>query len=359
MGSFAFIVHPIELMDVARKFPVAKYLPKKLVEYVLRHVAPFKLSEITGVRSEYGSASGWFISCPLTPGMMLSMPEEKVMNKIIDAAKLAQDLGAKIVGLGAFTAVVGDAGITVSRNVDIAVTTGNSYTVATAIEGTLKAAQLMGKDMDSAEVLVLGATGSIGRVLALILAHRGHRLTLTARNVTRLERVARQITKETGMVPRITDDVKQAVRRADVIFCVSSAIDVLIEPEDLKPGALVCDVARPRNVSVEVKRKREDVLVIEGGIVKVPGEVEFNFDFGFPKGHSYACMAETMILALEERYENWSLGRSLTVAQVSGIARLAKKHGFEVSGLRSFERPVTQEEIAMANRNALLNDTNS
>ena len=30
MGSFAFVVHPIELMDVARKFPVAKYLPKKL-----------------------------------------------------------------------------------------------------------------------------------------------------------------------------------------------------------------------------------------------------------------------------------------------------------------------------------------
>ena len=209
-------------------------------------------------------------------------------------------MGAKIVGLGAFTAVVGDAGITVSRSVDIAVTTGNAYTVATAIEGTIKAAGLIGIDMEEAEVLVLGATGSIGRVLALILAYRGYKLTLAARNVYRLEKVAQRITKETGVVPRVTRDVKQAVRRADVILCVSSAVDVLVEPEDLKPGALVCDVARPRNVSVEVKHKRKDVLVIEGGIVKVPGDVEFNFDFGFPKGHSYACMAETMILALEE-----------------------------------------------------------
>jgi fatty aldehyde-generating acyl-ACP reductase len=358
MGSFAFIVHPIEISDVARKFRIAKYLPEKLVEHALKYVSPFKMSEITGVKSDHGSASGWFISCPLTPGMMMSMPEDKVMNKIIDAAKLAQDLGAKIVGLGAFTAVVGDAGITVSQNVDIAVTTGNSYTVATAIEGTLKAAGLMGIDMDAAEVLVLGATGSIGRVLALILAHRGCNLTLAARNVARLERVSSQITKETGIVPRITSDVKQAVRSADVIVCVSSALDVLIEPEDLKPGALVCDVARPRNVSVEVQQKRKDVLVIEGGIVKVPGDVEFNFDFGFPRGHSYACMAETMILALEEKYESWSLGRSLTVAQVSGIAQLAQKHGFELGGFRSFERPVTQEQIAMVNRNALLNDTN-
>jgi predicted amino acid dehydrogenase len=357
MGSFAFIVHPVEISDVARKFRVAKYLGGKLVEHALKLVPPFKLSEITGVKSEYGNASGWFISCPLTPAMMLRMPEDKVIKKIIDAAKVAQDLGAKIVGLGAFTAVVGDAGITVSQNVDIAVTTGNSYTVATAIEGTVKAASLLGIDMDTAEVLILGATGSIGRVLALILANRGYKLTLTARNVARLERVSRLITKETGMVPRIAADVKQAVRKADVILCVSSALDVLIEPEDLKPGALVCDVARPRNVSVEVKQKRKDVLVIEGGIVKVPGDVEFNFDFGFPRGHSYACMAETMILALEERYETWSLGRNLSVAQVSGIARLAKKHGFELAGFRSFEKPVTQEEIEMVNRNALLNDS--
>jgi fatty aldehyde-generating acyl-ACP reductase len=43
--------------------------------------------------------------------------------------------------LGAFTAVVGDAGITIAKNLNIPVTTGNSYTVATAIEGTKKASE--------------------------------------------------------------------------------------------------------------------------------------------------------------------------------------------------------------------------
>ena len=352
MGSFAFIVHPIEVRDVARKFPVAKYLPSGLVERAMGLLPPFKVSNITGVQSKYGSAEGWFVSCPLTPRMMFSMPEKRVIGKIIDAAKVAQDLGAKVVGLGAFTAVVGDAGITVRDNVDIAVTTGNSYTVATAIEGTLKAAGLMGIHMQKANVLILGATGSIGRVLSLILSDKGYHLTLAARNIARLEKASDFITQQTGMVPRITDDIKQAVRNADVILCVSASVDALIEPEDLKPGALVCDVARPRNVSAEVKKLRKDVLVIEGGVVKVPGNVEFNFDFGFPRGHSYACMAETMILALDEKYENWSLGRELTVAQVSGIAKLAKKHGFELAGFRSFERPVTAEEIEAVKQNA-------
>ena len=97
---------------------------------------------------------------------------------------------------------------------------------------------------------------------------------------------------------------------------------------------------------------RDDVLVIEGGIVDVPGEADFGFNFGFPPRTSYACMAETMLLALEKRFESFTLGRDLSVEQVDEITRLAEKHGFKLSGFRSFERPVTAEEIANIRRNA-------
>lgn len=352
MGKFGFIIHPIDVSDVARKFSIARYLPDRVVESVLSRVPPFKISEITGVESPHGRAEGWFVSCPLTPRLMLELPEHKVIAKIIGAARLAEKLGAKVVGLGAFTSVVGDAGITIRRNVDIAVTTGNSYTVATALEATERAARLMDIDMDTAQVLVLGATGSIGKVLSIMLADRGYSVTLCARNLDKIQKVAHEICDRTGMVPRINRDLKDALREADVVVCVSSAIDALIQPGDLKPGALVCDVSRPRNVSVEVKKYRDDVLIIEGGVVRVPGNVDFHFDFGFPPGTSYACMAETMILAMEEKYVDWSLGRDLTVEQVEGINKLAKKHGFELAGFRSFERPVTDAEIQAIKENA-------
>jgi predicted amino acid dehydrogenase len=87
------------------------------------------------------------------------------------------------------------------------------------------------------------------------------------------------------------------------------------------------------------------VLVIDGGMVAVPGEVEFNFDFGFPPGLAYACMAETMALALEGRYESYTLGKHITVEQVETIAHIAAKHGFRLGGFRSFERAVTPEQI--------------
>ena len=72
-------------------------------------------------------------------------------------------------------------------------TTGNSYTVATAIEATEEAARLMEIDMDEANVLVLGASGSIGKVLSYIMADEGRHLTLCARDMGRLQKVADSI----------------------------------------------------------------------------------------------------------------------------------------------------------------------
>ena len=143
LEKFAFVIHPLSAKrDIARKYPFVKLLPEPVVEWALRHKAPMEVSHVTGVESITGAeAEGWFVGCPLTPKLLLSLPIEEVWKKIIETVKIAEDHGAKIVGLGAFTSVVGDGGMTVAKNSNIAVTTGNSYTVATAIEGSIKAAE--------------------------------------------------------------------------------------------------------------------------------------------------------------------------------------------------------------------------
>jgi fatty aldehyde-generating acyl-ACP reductase len=353
-AKFAFILHPLTIDDVFRKYRFMKKWPVRLVESVVRKLPPLVTSRISGISSPYGSLEGMFVGVALTSRQMLELPPEVTLQKIIAAGRKAAREGAKIVGLGAMTAVVGDAGITVARNLDIAVTTGNSYTVATALEGTRKAAEVMGIDLEKAEVAILGATGSIGSVCARILARKVNYMTLIARNIPRMERLAESIFQDTGLAVKVTSNVNEAVRKADVIIAVSSAADSLIRPEDLKPGAVVCDVARPRDVSVQVAQTRDDVLVIEGGIVEVPGDVEFNFNFGFPPKTAYACMAETMILALENRFENYSLGREMSVRQIDEISALAAKHGFKLAGFRSFERALDNEAIERIKEKARL-----
>ncbi len=353
MDNFAFMIHPMDESDVVKKYPVAKFVPAFLIAQVLKYAPPFKASDITGVASRHNHVTGWFVACPLTARQMTRLPEPLVIKKIIQAGKAAEKLGARILGLGAFTSVVGDAGITVARNLKIPVTTGNSYTVATAIEGTRMAAKMMGYNLDQARVVIIGATGSIGTVCTEILAREVKNLTLVGKDKRKLDRLANRILYDTGLITKISLDIKQSIKNADIIIAVTNSTEILINPEDLRPGAVVCDVSRPRNVSRRVAELRNDVLVIEGGLVEVPGDVNFNLDFGFPPGTAYACMAETMILALERKYESFSLGRELKIKQVLEIEKLAKKHGFKVAGFRSFEKAVTEAEIHKIKNNAL------
>lgn len=352
MDKFAFVIHPIYTADLARKIPLAKYLPEYAVEKVARLLPPMKVSAITGIRSSFNECSGEFIACPLTSRQLLNMPVQEALAKIVSSVRLAEQRGARIVGLGALTSVVGDAGLTVAQKVGIAVTTGNSYTVYTALEGAKEAARLMGITWATANILIVGATGSVGSVCTRMLARESRNLTVLARNQHKLESLAASILYETGVAVRITGDIKGALQKADVIIAVTASLDTPILPEYLKSGVVVCDVARPRDVSVRVARERDDVLVIEGGVVDVPGEPDFHFNFGFPPGKAYACMAETMILALEKRYECYSLGRNITVEQVENIGKLAAKHGFKLSGFRSFEKALTHEDIKRIKANA-------
>ena len=73
----------------------------------------------------------------------MELPERTVYRKIIQTGRLAEKLGAQILGLGAFTSVVGDAGVTIANALDVPVTTGDSYTVTVAVDAIREAAGVM------------------------------------------------------------------------------------------------------------------------------------------------------------------------------------------------------------------------
>ncbi|HEB65615.1 MAG TPA: shikimate dehydrogenase [Chloroflexi bacterium] len=356
MDAFAFIIHPIDpKRDVSRKFPLlGRLLSERQIHFFSTFFPPVYISEIEGITSQATGKQikGWFVACPFTPQRMLELPERTVYRKIIQTGRLAEKLGAQMLGLGAFTSVVGDGGITIARALDVPVTTGDAYTVAIAVDAVREAARLMEIDMREAVAAVVGATGAIGRVCAELLADEVAELYLVARRKPPLEMLREHI--QAGDVSaRVHASVDMGVlRHVDLILTVTSAVDTVIDPRTLKPGSVVCDVARPRDISAQVAAQRDDILVIDGGMVEVPGPVDFHFDFGFPPGKAYACMAETMALTLEGRFEDYTLGKHITRQRVDEIAAIASKHGFRLSGFRSFERPVTEEQIARVRKAA-------
>ncbi len=126
----------------------------------------------------------------------------------------------------------------------------------------------------------------------------------------------------------------ETLPHADVVCVATSAVGELVQPDMLAPRAVGCDLSRPANVSPRVREARPDVLVVDGGVVEVPGMPDLGWSFGLEPGHAYACMAETMMLALERRYEDASLGSELRDDALELMRRLAARHGFRLARVR-------------------------
>lgn len=353
MGSFAFIIHPIDpKRDVARKYPfLGKVLPEEAIHFLSRFWPPVYLSHITGACSEATGAEieGWLIAVPYTAQRMLKLAPQEVYRKIIAAGHLAERLGANMLGLGAYTSVVGDGGVTIARELDIPVTTGDSYTAAVAVRATRDAAARMDIDLTQATLAVVGASGAIGGAVAQLLAAGTGHMLLVGRNQERLAVVQEKVRAGGGAAVTLSADVN-AIREAEVVVTVTSAGGNLVQPAMLRRGAVVCDVSRPRDVSQQVMHARQDVLVIDGGLVQVPGVVDFGFNYGLPPQLTFGCIAETMALSFENWQEDYTIGKNLQVEQVKAIDALAAKHGFRLAALRSFERQLDEaiiQEIKM------------
>jgi fatty aldehyde-generating acyl-ACP reductase len=355
MDSFAFIIHPINVKrDVSRKYPfLGRILSERQIEFFSQYFPPVHLSEIEGITSAATSREikGWLIACPFTPRQMLELPEGRVYRKIIQTGRMAERLGAQIVGLGAFTSVVGDARVSIADSLSVPITTGDSYTVAIAVEAIQRTAQVMDIPLKNATAAAVGATGAIGQVCAELLADDVARLILIGQRADLLEALRDRL-RVRAHSELVVSTSMDSLAESQLILTVTSAVHEVIHPQHLQPGSVVCDVARPRDVSAMVAAARDDILVIDGGMVDVPGSVDFYFNFGFPPGKAYACMAETMVLALEGRFEDYTLGKQITRQRVQEITAMAYKLRFRLSGFRSFEKEVSQEKIAAVRLNA-------
>ncbi len=328
--SFGFVVHPPTLRHVRKAMPAMRFVPDALVVNILRRQKPYLVSRVRRLSSTLGhEVQGFFIGCPLLPKQMLELETESVLERIVAAGKIAERLGAGILGLGGYTSIVGDKGLTVASRLNIAVTSGSAMTAWSAVEALRRLAEQRGVDPGRATLAVIGASGSIGSLCTKVLAPTVRKVIINARHRDRLERLRSELAKSCATEVEVEMNACRAASAADLIITTTSAPDALFTAEELRPGSIVADVSVPKNIS-KVDHSRNDVTVVDGGRVKLPRRPEFSVDIGLSRGVVYACMAETMALALEGRLENFSLGDNISPAKVEEIGRIGRKHGFDV-----------------------------
>lgn len=366
-SRFAFVIHPLSQEYFQRVEPlrtISKVAPPvvmDVVEKALAYAPPFVYSHVTGIRSPTGAeAEGWLITVGGTPHELMAHSPEFTYARLLDAAEIARKLGAQVMGLGAFTKVVGDAGVTVAKQAPLPITTGNSYSASGALWAAHEAVDQLGlAEVDDqgrirGRARVVGATGAIGSVCARLLALASDELWLVSPETAKLLSLKHEIEREH---PRATLHVAatpdEHLGEMDVIVTATSGAGKrVLDIMAVKPGCVITDVARPLDLSAEDVARRPDVLVVESGEIELPGEVSMK-DIGLPPGVVYACMAETVALALEGRYETFTVGRNIDWEKVKEIYRMGLRHGMKLATISGVNGVFTPDDISRIRELAL------
>jgi acetylornithine/succinyldiaminopimelate/putrescine aminotransferase/acyl-CoA synthetase (AMP-forming)/AMP-acid ligase II/predicted amino acid dehydrogenase/acyl carrier protein len=383
-GRFAFLVHPLAWKDYGNLDHSLAVLSEDQLATLSTVLAdnfdPFVIGETRIVGKNGKSAYGEFILVPRRAEELNAMPHDAAVAEIRHAVELGQKRGAKIVGLGAYTSVVTQGGLSLTGDGLPALTTGNSYTALAARETVRLAAAERGWTLSRRAVAVVGAGGAIGQALSILLSRDAGRLILVGNPAHPVEsrqrllqvagrivwsldvlrrgaefpkgsvaswvaeldfsrpskpdrasliRLGEELISRTGSV-LVSVDHARTLPEVDIVVCCTSTTERMVQENCLRPNAVVCDVSRPSNVGLDVRAMRPDVMVVDGGVVRLPGDSRLGFNASLSEGNVYACMAETMMLAMDQRYQNMSLGFDLPLEQVFEMERLADELSFQV-----------------------------
>ena len=356
---FAFVIHPLSQEFIKKGLPIPKATPKFVmdkVESLAAHMPPMVYCKMENIISPCGAeAEGWLITVGGTPKEMMARSPEFTYRRLLHASRIAEGLGAQIMGLGAFTKVVGDAGITVARRSRIPITTGNSYSASGALWAAADAMKRMGLvtlgnkgQRIQAKTMVIGASGSIGSVSARLLAMAFDEVVIAGRDLKKLDELKASILLDTPDA-KVTCSIAYDSLLADmdmIVTSTSGAGKKILDITKVKPGCVITDVARPLDLPPEEVAKRPDVLVIESGEIELPTKVRGMKSIGLPPNVIYACLAETIVLALEGRFEVFTVGRDTEWEKVKQIYKLGLKHGMKLSAISGVKGVYSDADIA-------------
>ena len=344
---YAFLVHPRRIDDVYRKYPLAKFVPENILTVILRFYWPVVISYPTGLVSQKTGKElkGMVITIPLTAKEMLNR-RDHALKKIIQALKLAEKSGAKIIGLGGLTSSLSKGGLDLVGKTSLSVTTGHAYTAYNVTKNVFTLFEMMNMDHEKTVVAVVGAAGSVGSTSAKLIARKGFKhiiLIDLARKHVHFKELVAEMKKLNPQVQITQSDKIADIKKAHIIVAATNASEALITSEHVRKGAIIVDDAQPSDVADDVL-DRDDVLVIEAGVVHTPS-VDSHFNFNLKdKYDNFCCMAEVLVLASLEHKGNYVINRA-TLEAVDEVSAHGDKIGFRIGDFQNRRELISREKI--------------
>ncbi len=380
--KFAFLIHPRHINDFWRRFGamigVGEDMGMRLFArqpfnwcadfliFYLPIIFPrlgFTNCTPTGFDA-HGKATGYVIAVLLTSDQMkrainrrrksdkivkwihkkLHLPQGRkfVQNRIANAILYAQDrLDCSVVGLGAYTAPMMKDGLAAVSDprITCTITHGDALSAASGYDAVVEAVKLKQLAVTGATIAIVGASGVVGRGMAQLLAELCPKkiILIALQRKTFLKQLAETI-RGRGYIGEIVLSLKtRDITDADIVVLTTTAPGDIVDREMLRKISIVLDMAQPCNMSEQVHKQVPHILRIDGGYMKI-SSVKIPFEMGPPKGASFACLTETMTLAITGD-RNHHVG-NVDADFALSILATARLCGFTLAPLTNFSRPV-------------------
>jgi fatty aldehyde-generating acyl-ACP reductase len=349
---FAFIAHPRVLKDAYNAFPFLEKLPPRLRTAVLSFIWPLLTSVMTtDLKTADGSKlTGYFINISLTPEMIFKNVKA-ARRKIRRAVILARNLGANSVGLGALLPPVVSGGGSLEKELGVKVSSGYAFSVQLMIMNLEALSTLLNFDIANSTVAIVGASQKIGDHVTRIIAPDTGKLLLfdQSNNEKRVSELFNDIKKANKDVNIEQLSDKKGLKNADIILVFTSARGAVLDSDCLKEGCIIIDDTQPNAVPRSIVKERPDVLVVDGGITRLPG---FNphFRLGLlQKEDMWGCLGETIMLS-------WMMSNGMDISSFDFennreeamhiLKTIPSQMGFTAAKPRSFSnRAISKEDV--------------
>ncbi|MDQ8952209.1 aminotransferase class III-fold pyridoxal phosphate-dependent enzyme [Acinetobacter rudis] len=383
--KFAFLIHSTSLEDSIHTFPYAikqnfssdqlLKLTHKFLE--IAHVDPSPdVAALFTVYNHQCYVDGMFILSPLSPQDMLKLSTQEKLNLMLEYLDIAKDNGAEFIGLGAYTSVISHGGESILEYAEakkLIITNGNSLTALATVESIFSLIE--DTDVSTHHAVVVGARGSVAKLIVAGVAHRYGHLILVGRpgselkieqellpylvescrdtqyeivhgsffdklrryiETTQIEHCdLHQMTEDFSQLGLcIVSDYQLALAKADMVISATSEGKAFLNTQYIKENAVVFDVARPFDFI-----NNKHIKIYEGGLVQQPNPVLYS-DCNMvrmPAGLNLACLSETIALSMNSQEKPLSIGKTIDFKTACEILNIAKKQGFTPINYRTKE----------------------
>lgn len=383
--SFAFFIHPTDDIDsisgLKISFPALSDDKLNSILSWSRTFTEYRMNaeevfHIESIKSEAGcEVEGWLVFSTFSAKEMLRMKKNDKERLLDSYFNVAKDLGVDYIGLGAFTSILSRGG-TYFENKGIAVTTGNSYTAMSSIYAVEELLIKKGEYAADKSIAVVGAYGSIGRIVSLYSCHAYKSIKLignlaNSNSLILLERLADELIQECiGSIEAIAGTIAQSVISVlaekitnkksisyaiyesgckelgvspvievislpeysiatDLVYCATSNAGAFLTIKQLENVEVVCDISRPTDIDSRMLIN-SGIEYVEGGLSYLPEDIMFGKENlqGFPSGINLGCLSETIALTMEGDGKNYSVGSFVSLEEAKQVYAVCQSHGF-------------------------------